>query len=558
MKRILALMLAAAMILSLAACGTGENGEIETPVTTAAPTEEIQEPTQAPTQEPTEAPAQYEYDPDETAKLAEFFEQKDVNSVRNGEKLFAGYDPADPASWTGGDYTLTWNDDKKLSHIVFCSKAEEADSIILVGCLDLTGFAGLETIEVGEEVQLESITVSECPALAGVFIYCPVWRTARFNCGLPEKGFDVLGEFVQTGFGPGGHGVCVASNGGGYVGYRYFKNDDLGEFVHEIYSTAFVGKKLVAWYSEDAEMYSKERTVDITNAEPPLGDEFVLSASFAEKSAPFAFYEGEAPKASGIIAEAEPGKPVEVDLDFDGKPDIVELVDEGATGSDERARTYSVYVTLGSDKNSRVLLESFEDIESCALRVLDCDMGDDRLELLFNAFGAQLSEIVTAWRVNASGGFIAYPINWMAYVVTDENEWMNAHGNFDASKGIPIATRTEIFDTQYLTARMTIADDDFRMLAPFEYPDPETVGYHGFRELKRDMKVLKHYSGRADEEITLPAGTRFAPISTDLWSWVDIKLEDGSAYRVEIEVRGGEVFIDGVSQTEYCEIWFAE
>ena len=559
MKRLFSIIIAALMLLSLAACKSSEQPPAAEPTQAAQTTEApAEEPTAEPAEEPTEAPAEQVYNESDAAKLRAFLELADESGVKNGSKLFPNYDPDDPAAWTGADFSLEWNEEGRLTAVLFSSSAVYPDTVALAGALELNDIPELEVIKTGNEVQLESIKVTSCPKLAEVHIYGPVTGMAQFDCSLPENGFYVCGSFVQTSFGPGGYGICIVAEPGGKVCYNYNNSDTHGNKVHKIEAVPDPGMALVGWYPEDGGLYSTEQMLDVTEAVPPLGNDFVLTAMFAEESAPFFdFYQGEAPRASEILAEVEPGKPVEADLDFDGKPDTVELVDEGEIELYPGCRTYAVYVTMGSDPENRIKLDEFTKVESCALRVLDCNMDDERLELLFNAYAAELTEFVTAWRLNDHGEFDAFPIERVAELETDGTYW-DAHGYFDATKGIPISTRTEIFDTQYIPARFTITEEGFKLLGPFEFWDPTVPGHHGYRELKREMKVTKLVDGSPAEEVTLAAGTMFAPITTDLWSWVNIVLEDGSVYRLNVEVRGGEVFIDGLQQEEYCEIWVAE
>ncbi|MCR5808607.1 MAG: PT domain-containing protein [Clostridiales bacterium] len=140
MKRIIGIILAAALVLCFAACK-----KISGPDPKTDPTQEASAPTEVPTEVPTEAPTEAPTDepapassPDreEAAKLISFFELADEDGVKNGEKLFARYDPADPDTWVIGnnERSVSWNEEGKITRISFDDLYGDLDSTELSAC----------------------------------------------------------------------------------------------------------------------------------------------------------------------------------------------------------------------------------------------------------------------------------------------------------------------------------------------------------------------------------------------------------------------------------------
>ena len=567
MKRVISAVLTLLLVLALAAC-TQNTPPVADPTEAPVVTEDPAV-TEAPvvTEEPvvTEAPAPAVQSEEDVAKLAAFFEKADDAGVKNGEKLFDAYDPADPDSWTGKGRKITWNAEGRLKSIVLWDDEAERGSVELAGLMELYGVEFLEELYIGPEIVLESIDVNNCPNLMTVRIAEPVSQYAKFLSAVPEDDFHFAArDMVEArliGSVPNDlmdgdpfdeREIVLVAEGYGYVGIGAGPNDEDGEYEIAIFACPDEGNRFNGWLDEMAEPYSFEPEMNVTFEQPPLGDGFVLSALFGEVNAMIPEYEGEAPTASAEIIEVEPNVPTKVDLDFDGKPDTVTLTDNGPTEGIGEGNGVKITVELGSNPGKAVTLYENDYVESFALRVLDCDTSDDRLELLFNAFGANLSEIVIAYRVNDSGSIDAFPIERNAVIETEPYNFMDAHGTFDMTQGIPVSMRTEIFDTQYITARMTITADGFRVISPYIFPDS-----HGYRELKRDMKAYQTLDG-VDQGITLPEGTMFKPIETDSYSYVKLQLKDGGSVYIHIELHDWIVTIDGIPQEEYCEIWVAE
>ena len=88
------------------------------------------------------------YDEHDAAALSAFFEQTDPEGVKNGEKLFEGYAPDDPSTWTGrSDFVddrperIIWNGEGKVKQLSLGCKAAD-----LYGTLDVSGCTALLTL----------------------------------------------------------------------------------------------------------------------------------------------------------------------------------------------------------------------------------------------------------------------------------------------------------------------------------------------------------------------------------------------------------------------------
>ncbi|MBQ1718233.1 MAG: hypothetical protein II031_03660 [Bacteroidales bacterium] len=509
----------------------------------------------------------FAYNADDAARLRAFLEIPDENGVRNGEKLFPFYEAEDPSTWAldvGSDNYFVWNRDGRLTEI--CLGDGENGQIELAGTMALVGFDSLERVLVGQEVVLESMQIANCPALRFVMTQRPVKDAAILDLDMPRDGFCIMaGETISANFTGSvptdmvggdpldGRSYLLTADGGGYLKLNGGMNDEDGEYEICICAFPDEGGVFAGWYDELSNLYSADSVVDVTFEAPPEGEGFVLQAEFSGADAGISFYTGDLPTSSAEMTEIMPDETVRLDLDLDGKPDTITFTDNGPNEGIGEGNNYVITVELGAKPGKVFTLKNEDYIISCALHVMDCDTSDGRLDMIFESCGADDSRSVIGFRVNGTGGMDAFPIRRAAFIKTEGE----GSGTFDPSQGIPVAVDTDVFDTQFVTARMILTADGFRLITPFAYPDPETPGCRGFRELKRDMKAYRMFSGREDEEIVLPAGTEFAPVETDLETYVKLLLKDGSTVCVKLEMRGWDVLIDGVSQDEYCEVWYA-
>lgn len=576
-KRMGAIIAAAVLILAAAAClctfcGAEKQEEGSEPQNTAAPVD-TDEPTAAPTVEATEITDVFpeKYDEYEMAKLVSFFHTADENGVRNGTKLFKNYDPTDPASWQSGDPLtapeMVWNEDGRLVSLSLRGMNDFPNEDTLAGRLDLTGFAELVSVSLSGAVRFDELTIRDCPKLN--YINNEWAASGTVDVRTDNLFYKVwLGSFTQLLFSgrieEGGEvkRLNLIPEGSGHVEVMFdkaiFADAPADERRLMIAAIPDEGYRLTGWFDEMSELYSSENYLDITETQPPLGDEFVLQASFARKENLMPMYEGEAPKASGMIAvipDEAPYTPYACDLDLDGLEDTVRLERiPPAEGFDIESRR--ITITLGSNPNESYTDEITE-VFSCAVYVLDCDTQDGRLDLIFFNNTEEWFTQLVGYRVAPEGGSINK--YWPGRPVAVEGrspDKTDPTWEFDAENGIPVSVYTSVLGDRYLPTRITLTNEGFKMLEPMSY-DEDSDG-NSWMELKRDISVTPCDPGHDAEAILCKAGTKLLPYRTDGRYWIEFKLESGAAVRKEIEVRGNTVLIDGLDQRKFFDLRFGE
>ncbi|MBO4847790.1 MAG: hypothetical protein J5586_01375 [Clostridia bacterium] len=557
MKRMICAVLALVLVLSLAACKTPQSGTAD-PTEAPKPTENSAE---VPTQEPTEEPAKpIPYNEDELQKLAAFFDIDHSGSKKNGERLFDNYDPADPATWNGPGNAdrpaVVWSEDGHVVNINLWAAESQLvpndegglDPVRLDGELVLDGFPELMSFWT-DRVELYDVTIVNCPKLELLIlsecvensvyvssdslyrISVSARNTLHCSYKLGEEDTDSKWIELESGYdGAVGIRCCMQSA----------PKVEISAIPDRDYS--FVG-----WYDGIGKVYSEDETVDITGKEPPVGNNFKLETKFTRTEAMFPMYEGEAPSFSDMCIKVEDGVPVEVDLDFDGKPDTVTVrAEETEHGS--QMFMCVVTVTLGSDPDKEYAFATEYAAFDHTMFIVDSNTADERLEVLFTYNTGDDYSAMWALRVNENGDGVsrfgtAADLDFMG-------DWDDPK-SFDTTHGIPVMTRIDLFDTQMVRSHAVVTDEGFRFLEPFRYDEP-TEYSHGFRPLKIDMEVTKDGA-----PMTLPAGTMILPYETDYWTYITLKLEDGTLVRAELRIIGWQYYVNGIDQDEYCDNWYA-
>ena len=509
---------------------------------------------------------------DDAAKLAAFFELTDENGVRNGEKLFENYDPANKSTWKNPHKypaVLIWDANGNLTSLDITAFTDVNETCELAGELELTGFAELTNLKIQDSVTVRSITVSDCPKLDNFTAGGKYEELHFFAAQPPQQYFSFYAKkLIECRFTEMEDVVLTSADAACKPAFWGFKNQNDTAVRLCIGCSPSDPYTFDGWYTANGELYSAEGTISFAENEPPAGGDWVLSPRSKDKEPYYKPYEGELPTASDMIVSLENGVPARFDLDFDGLEDTVTASMTEYHGIYDRE--FAVEIILGSKPNEPFTYSIRGSSDLFAVYVIDCDISDDRLDVIFSAGGDMAEDIESlhAFRVDPTGENILDITTDQAGILDINYEYGNGRiftgsdglfadrGVFDPREGVPVMVWTDLLDTQGIVGRFTVTNEGLRLISPFSfYPDgPETREY---KTLKRSMEVTVMNDGVPGEKITLKKGQTIAAYQTDMWSWIDFILEDGRIVRAELDTRYAGFRINGIDQDKYCENHYA-
>ena len=206
-----------------------------------------------------------------------FFELKDENGVRNGEKLNATYDPDDPATWfyynqyAQSIYDVSpiavWDEENRLSEFSILIGNND-----FAGEIDLSNCMSLKQIWVGDRIEclnimgcdnlewfycssplLESISPEVVTSQRFTVLDCPI-RQLHWKAMPGEENIDVYDFDLK-----------LTAGGAGYVGVSD-RNETAYQEIH-IKAYPEQGHKFVGWYDQNGNLISTEESYEITSFE---------------------------------------------------------------------------------------------------------------------------------------------------------------------------------------------------------------------------------------------------------------------------------------------------
>lgn len=507
--------------------------------------------------EPTAVPTEES----DASKLRAFFELADENGVKNGEKLFPDYDPDKTVTWKNPRMdpgALSWDKYGNLTGLILNSCRDISEACELAGVLDLRGFAELTNIKITNTVAVRIINVSDCPKLEKFEAYGK-YDELYFSAALPPENFSFSPKnMLECRFTEMSDVLLLAPNDFActpcFWGFRNQGDESARMFIGCDVSDPYTFE---GWYDANGELYSAESRVSLAEAEPPAGGDWILAARSKDKEPYYREYEGVLPTASDMLVSLENGVPAEFDIDFDGLPDTLTA---SMTEYASYDREFAVTIVRGASPNEPFTFSIRGDSNLFAVYVMDCDITDDRLDIIFSAGGdvAEQIESLHAFRVDPEGeGILDICFEYAnGEIFTGSRGMFAERGVFDPTEGIPVMVFTDLLDTQGIVGRFTVTNEGLMLISPFSfYPDGPDTRF--FRELERSMDVTVMNDGMPGEKITLKKGQVFAAHQTDLWSWLDLILGDGRIVRAELDTRYTGYRINGIEQDEYCEIHYA-
>ncbi|MBR5949017.1 MAG: PT domain-containing protein [Clostridia bacterium] len=248
---------------------------------TAVPTAE---PTAVPTAEPTEAP--FPYNREEYDALLAFFELKDENGVKNGEKCFMDYDSSKVKFWGDEDADsadsscVIWDGNGHLEELWFVTGDPE-NLMKLVGDFKMDGFKELFRFQ-SMFVIFESMSITNCPKLCDLGCFEATGDISASGCSpISFMNFASYGNCRFEGQDCIGHSMHVelTAEGSGKVELLCTRPED----YHPVYiiATPDEGHKFLGWYDADGKLFSTESRVEISDENiHGCEGEFIYTARF--------------------------------------------------------------------------------------------------------------------------------------------------------------------------------------------------------------------------------------------------------------------------------------
>ena len=347
------------------------------------------EPTAEPTEGPTEKP--FTYDEHDCAALRSFFEAADENGVRNGEKLFAQYDPDDPGSWFtsfDGDEERYWGNESgklywssetgRLTRLELVYGNETSERAALSGRLELTGMPELEKVYLGKLV-LDDIVISAVPQLSSLQFNQTTTRSETVvsldildelyiesaqHCRLVYSGGPISGkpfDFTIDLSTAGGGTVGIYSLGGALENEQNYAEGSSDKVV--VMCGAYEGMYFDNLYDANGAPADAEATPHYC-LNPGDGEglegEFIYKAVFLPAAPGNTENVRIIPKESALFTEEEIAEAIEVVLaDFRKDWWGCTLTEIGYAG-DDAVRSYQPYSPWTNGERMMMLISSFE------------------------------------------------------------------------------------------------------------------------------------------------------------------------------------------------------
>ena len=539
--------------------------------------------------EPTEIPAVTT----DTDVLRAFFELADGNGVKNGEKLFPNYDPADTATWIDEDpfrkNSVTFDDQGRVTGLTFRGTASAP--IELVGKLDLNRFDALEGaftwMVTFEEIAADDLPVADKQNSAK-FQFPMVYGEARFTGGYVDGLYlrskshvfcDITGEAESYLSVLPSYRIDVNVEGEGFAGVSAYDDENFYE-VHLV-AEPIEGYEFIGWFDADGVLVSSAENYTLYGEDNRIscegahgehyftarftgGGETALTETPTAKptatptAAPTATPTAkptntpkptETPKPSetaGFFMELKNGVTAYADLDGDGTEDSV-MAEEIYDPEDEYGFT-RIHIGLANKPEFIYDTGSGWGLKGA---IVDCDPSDSRKEIIVCNDWESSDYSTYALRYNGETWDV-FTGSFLFGTEGSFHQGFPSDFSYDPSKGLPMCIRTEIFGTYYVSGRFTVKSSGIKIVSKnFYYPER----YVQPLTLKRDMDVTLENGS----SYTVPTGSVIIPRYTDRETSAAVELADGRMGTVRISFDNHHrVLINGIDQDEYAVMPYAD
>ncbi|MCR5610945.1 MAG: hypothetical protein K6F68_03835 [Clostridiales bacterium] len=267
----------------------------------------------------------------------------------------------------------------------------------------------------------------------------------------------------------------------------------------------------------------------------------------------------EEPVPETFLVMLEPGVPVAVDLDEDGKTDTVLLTGRAIDEWDDYEFTLTITLGANSGDPYKYVVDYCFECNAC---IIDCYPDDGRKEVLISSAAASEDWDTVAFRVIDGSTQID---DFHEYFGVTREEMLG----FSAVDGFEIRDYTDVLGTRLLHARMKVTSRGYFMVSEdysyvLDSSAPADDEYWTILLTAPLDGTMVKPDGTAGDAFTIPAGTRIRPYKTNLDDYVSVLLPDGTVVKIRLEIHSWSdygsdwgIFLNGKNQDEYAEMFYA-
>ena len=249
-----------------------------------------------------------------------------------------------------------------------------------------------------------------------------------------------------------------------------------------------------------------------------------------------------APMAIDTLPIEVPGnRLINIDIDFDGIMDTIIFEEEELEYYESN---YKLTVTRGANGTEPFVYEVSYG-KAAGLIIMDCDENDSRIDILLSWDFCSDDPASLICRVNEDGSGMFTQEGSCYFSIYDTSL---KPGEFE------ISVHANVLNADFLGAVATVDASGLKLVDDFKFSTYEDSYWMEHQSLKREMTVrIVNDDGSLGEEVTVPVGEHIVPVSTDLESYVKLRIQDGRIGQVEFSFNYEAPYIrlNDISQDDY-------
>ncbi|MBR3298513.1 MAG: hypothetical protein IKI64_04845 [Clostridia bacterium] len=242
-----------------------------------------------------------------------------------------------------------------------------------------------------------------------------------------------------------------------------------------------------------------------------------------------------------LPVEVDNNQTINIDIDFDGIMDTIVFEEEKLEYYES---TYKLTVARGAAGAEPFVYEVSYG-KAAGLIIMDCDENDSRIDILLSWDSCSDDPASLICRVNEDGSGMFTQEGSCYFSIYDTSL---KPGEFE------ISVHANVLNADFLGAVATVDASGLKLVDDFKFSTYEDSYWLEHQSLEREMTVrIVNDDGSLGEEVTVPVGEHIVPVSTDLESYVKLRIPDGRIGQVEFSFNYEAPYIrlNDISQDDY-------